>query len=164
MLVGGDLVGVAMNQDGPPRPPAVTITSPVNDATVPNHLTVGGSAEIGAAQQLWVLVEDEGAAPPYYLSTDAPIAVDNSGLWESTVTLGKIPVRQAGRHLLIAIIVPDEFFHDDLEARPPQEYSVRLPQIPERLNGSKRCGDRQGMLIRPDTRRPGPSPGRFGRV
>ena len=130
VLVGATLVGVAMNQDGPPRPPAVTITSPVNDATVENHLTISGSADLGDAQQLWVLVEDEGAAPPYYLSTDAPIAIDSSGLWESTVTLGKTRCDK-GRHQLIAITVPDGFFDDDLEARPLQQYSVRLPQIPE---------------------------------
>lgn len=53
LLMGTLFLGVAMNVNHPPLPPALTIESPAQETEVENHLTVSGSAHLPDDKQLW---------------------------------------------------------------------------------------------------------------
>ena len=79
---------------------------------------------------MWLVVEDVVAGIPYYLSTDAPVAIDSDGHWESRVTFGTGRGDIGRDYKLTAIVVPDHYFDDEIAERPHGQYSVRLMDYP----------------------------------
>ena len=105
--------------------------SPTQGATIISPTTLTGTAQLSTDQSLWLLLRPTDQTT-YYVTTDAPITVDETGKWRSESDIGEGQCDEQKRFEVFAISEPvGGEIEDALPLRPNNEYSVRLEHIPD---------------------------------
>lgn len=110
----------------------VTITEPLEHATVAEQVTVTGKATMGLNSELWLLVHPLHGDPAYFVGTLEPLQVDASHAWVGSIRLGRPGQDRGEPFQVVAVVSPaDGCIRREMDERSDPKTYPRMSQIPE---------------------------------